>query len=89
MGGPQTPHPTPQGLLSSRGYGSDVGAISGEKEVELGEMYAGMAKEDPRCFSHKRMPLDFLTGDRFKAAFARYVTPLRPHNLASSRALRA
>eukprot|EP00290_Baffinella_frigidus_P057134 CAMPEP_0180361566 /NCGR_PEP_ID=MMETSP0989-20121125/12727_1 /TAXON_ID=697907 /ORGANISM="non described non described, Strain CCMP2293" /LENGTH=627 /DNA_ID=CAMNT_0022353277 /DNA_START=61 /DNA_END=1940 /DNA_ORIENTATION=+ len=64
-----------EGLLSSRGYGSDVGAISGEKEVELGEMYAGMAKEDPRCFSHKRMPLDFLTGDRFKAAFARYVQP--------------
>ncbi|KAJ1493475.1 NMDA receptor-regulated protein 1-domain-containing protein [Baffinella frigidus] len=69
-------HPPPaSGLLSSRGYGSDVGAISGEKEVELGEMYAGMAKEDPRCFSHKRMPLDFLTGDRFKAAFARYVQP--------------
>jgi tetratricopeptide (TPR) repeat protein len=64
-----------EGLLAARGYGSDIAAVSGEKEAELEEVYAALAKDDPRCLGHKRMPLDFLTGDRFKAAFARYVPP--------------
>mmetsp|Transcript_21228 Transcript_21228/g.50279 ORF Transcript_21228/g.50279 Transcript_21228/m.50279 type:complete len:845 (-) Transcript_21228:22-2556(-) len=63
-----------RGLLQSRGY-KDEEVTGGEKQEELLGLYKELQAADPRCACMRRMPLDFLTGPRFKEAFAAYVTP--------------
>mmetsp|Transcript_27403 Transcript_27403/g.56089 ORF Transcript_27403/g.56089 Transcript_27403/m.56089 type:complete len:854 (+) Transcript_27403:193-2754(+) len=63
-----------KGLLQSRGY-NDEEVANGEKQTELLALYEELQAENPKCACMRRIPLDFLTGEKFKVAFASYVAP--------------
>ncbi|EKX40411.1 hypothetical protein GUITHDRAFT_158303 [Guillardia theta CCMP2712] len=63
-----------KGLLEARGYTDDVVA-GGVKQDELVSIYRELSQMHPKSNAIKRIPLDFLTGDRFKESFSSYVKP--------------
>ena len=62
------------GLLASLGHTPDSKSTAAEEDMLL-KVYADLKVEYPRSTAAKRMPLDFLTGDRFRSAFGEYVKP--------------
>lgn len=62
------------GLLAALGYDAQ-GAASDTEQEKLHAVYQELQEKYPRSNAVKRIPLDFLTGERFKKAFGAYVKP--------------
>jgi peptide alpha-N-acetyltransferase len=67
-------HAYHKGLLAALGY-NEKGATSDAEQGKLEAEYKALEEQYPRSNAVKRIPLDFLTGERFKSAFGMYVKP--------------
>jgi len=67
-------HAYHKGLLAALGHQQD-GVTSDADQEKLIAVYASLQEKYPRSNAAKRMPLNFLTGERFKTAFGSYVKP--------------
>lgn len=64
-----------EGLQKCLGLTPDGKVYTSEQVEKLVELYDGLRVKYPRSAAAKRIPLDFLEGDAFKAAVSLYVRP--------------
>ena len=65
-------HAYHKGLLAALGHKAD-GVADDAEQAKLQDVYKALQEKYPRSNAVKRMPLNFLTGDRFRGAFGQYV----------------
>ncbi|KAG0580041.1 hypothetical protein KC19_4G143400 [Ceratodon purpureus] len=64
-----------EGLQKCLGLAPDGKVYTSEQVQKLVEVYSDLSKKYPRSAAAKRIPLDLLEGDAFKAAVSMYVRP--------------
>ncbi|KAI4387032.1 hypothetical protein MLD38_004896 [Melastoma candidum] len=65
-----------EGLQKCYGLYRDDGQYSSDEIDRLNNLYASLAEQFPRSSAVKRIPLDFLRGDKFREATVNYIKPL-------------
>ncbi|XP_024374282.1 N-terminal acetyltransferase A complex auxiliary subunit NAA15 isoform X1 [Physcomitrium patens] len=65
-----------EGVQKCLGLAPNGGIYTSEQVQKLEQVYNDLCKKYPRSAAAKRIPLDFLEEDAFKAAFEQYVRPV-------------
>eukprot|EP01111_Echinosteliopsis_oligospora_P003410 TRINITY_DN1540_c0_g1_i1.p1 TRINITY_DN1540_c0_g1~~TRINITY_DN1540_c0_g1_i1.p1 ORF type:complete len:881 (+),score=311.21 TRINITY_DN1540_c0_g1_i1:80-2722(+) len=67
----KTRYPASQGFITTK----DLAYLTEEQTSSLSSLYSDLKTKYPRCIAVRRMPLDFLKGDSFRACLSDFIQP--------------